>query len=96
MPGVFSDNKAEHRFEYAMNDAVAFAVYRRTGTSLYIDHVEAPPVLRGTGAAGLLMQGIVDVAAAEKRSLVPVCPYAVSWLAKHDPSPAAKPGGIKP
>jgi uncharacterized protein len=62
---------------------VVFADYRREGSRLYIDHVEAPPALRGSGAAGRFMEGLVEAAGVEGATLVPICSYAVHWLARH-------------
>ncbi|TAL27209.1 MAG: hypothetical protein EPN97_17660 [Alphaproteobacteria bacterium] len=45
---------------------MAVADYRREGSTLFIDYVEAPPELRGTGAAGKLMEEIMAFAAREK------------------------------
>lgn len=77
------DNTLEHRFELEENDHTVFADYRRDGDTLYISHVEAPPPLRGTGAAGRLMQHIADMAHQEKLTIVPMCSYAAAWLQRH-------------
>jgi hypothetical protein len=80
MPEAFSDNAAQSRFELDVEGRTVFANYRRMGDQLAILHVESPPVLRGTGAAGRLMQHIVDTAQAENRAIAPYCGYAASWL----------------
>ncbi|GAC1329273.1 MAG: GNAT family N-acetyltransferase [Beijerinckiaceae bacterium] len=80
MDGRFSDNSAKSRFEFDVGGRIAFAAYRRQAGRLVILHVEAPPVLRGTGAAGRLMEAIVGVARAEAREIVPYCGYAAAWL----------------
>jgi len=77
------DNHEARRFELDVEGQVVFANYRRGEGTLFIDHVEAPPSLRGTGAAGALMQAIVAEAQAEKRAIVPVCGYAAAWLRRH-------------
>ncbi len=74
------DNLEAGRFETTEKGQVVFADYRRAPGRLYIDHVEAPPSLRGAGAAGRLMQAIVAQAAAEQREIVPLCSYAAHWL----------------
>lgn len=83
MASIFKDNKEEKRFELFSNGALAFADYRVAEDSMYIDYVFAPPELRGTGAAGELMQHIVDIAAEKNLHIVPICSYAVSWLTRH-------------
>jgi predicted GNAT family acetyltransferase len=76
---------AAGRFEIGEGADTVFARYRRTPGRLYIDHVEAPPHLRGTGAAGALMEAVVDHAHAEGREIVPVCGYAAAWLKRRGP-----------
>ncbi len=83
MEDAFLDNAGKSRFEYLMNGSVAFANYRREGTTLFIDYVEAPEELRGTGAAGKLMQNIMEQARQEKTTVVPICGYAATWIARH-------------
>ena len=78
-----TDNPERHRFELIEDGAVAFADYRRDGDRLVVPHVEAPDALRGTGAAGRLMEGVVEHARAEGRKIVPVCSYAAAWLKRH-------------
>jgi uncharacterized protein len=78
------DNPARRRFEMAEAGQVVFADYRRDGDHLIIDHVEAPPALRGTGAAGRFMEGLVEQAAREGATLVPICGYAAAWLSRHE------------
>ncbi len=78
-----TDNAARHRFELKEAGDVAFANYSRDGERLIIPHVEAPHALRGTGAAGRLMAGVVEHARAEGRKIVPLCSYAAAWLKRH-------------
>jgi uncharacterized protein len=75
-----TDNAAQSRFELRENGELAFADYRRRPGQLVIPHVEAAPALRGTGAAGRLMQGVADAAAAEGLEIVPLCGYAAAWM----------------
>lgn len=83
MTSSFRDNAAESRFELSDGGHLAFADYRRQDEVLVIDHVEAAIPLRGTGAAGRLMEEVVKVAHAENRRIVPRCGYAASWLRRH-------------
>ncbi|MBL8713882.1 MAG: N-acetyltransferase [Alphaproteobacteria bacterium] len=79
----FSDNKKTQCFELDIGEATAFANYRLEGQTLYIDYVEAPPVLRGTGAAGRLMQHIADLAQSKGYKMVPICGYAAAWISRN-------------
>ncbi|MFI4934804.1 MAG: GNAT family N-acetyltransferase [Caulobacterales bacterium] len=80
------DNRAQSRFELAEQGAVAFADYRLENGALLIDHVESPEALRGTGAAGRLMEGLVEEARRQGLKLVPHCSYAQAWLQRHPQS----------
>ena len=48
-----------------------------------IDYVFAPPELRGTGAAGRLMEGVVADVRSRNLKITPLCGYAVAWLKRH-------------
>ena len=77
------DNPARGRFEMVEAGQIVFADYRRDGARLIIDHVEAPMALRGTGAAGRFMEGLVAEARRQDATLVPLCGYAAAWLRRH-------------
>ena len=77
------DNQQQKRFEIEMNGEIVFANYRLEGATLYIDYVESPIALRGTGAAGLIMQEIKNLATANSWEIVPICGYAATWLKRH-------------
>ena len=62
---------------------VAFANYRRRGSVLVIPHVEAPPALRGTGAAGRLMAGLLALVRERGEKIVPTCSYAAAYMRQH-------------
>ncbi len=83
MSSPFRDNTAERRFELAEAGHLATADYRRQDDVLIIDYVEAAPALRGTGAAGRLMEQVVALARTENRRIVPRCGYAASWLRRN-------------
>ncbi|SEN93221.1 hypothetical protein SAMN02799625_02120 [Methylobacterium sp. UNC300MFChir4.1] len=80
---MLHDNVERGRFELQVGGDVVFATYRREPGQLVISHVYAPPVLRGTGAAGRLMEGVAAHARAEGDRIVPLCGYARAWLRGH-------------
>jgi len=77
------DNTLKYRFELTEGAYTAYADYHRAPGVLTIKYVFAPDELRGTGAAGRLMAGIVEIARTEELKIVPLCGYAASWLRKH-------------
>ena len=78
-----SDNSDARRFEMVVEGETVFANYRIEDDTLYINYVEAPVILRGTGAAGRLMEGIVKIANEKNYNIVPICSYAATWLKRH-------------
>jgi predicted GNAT family acetyltransferase len=77
------DNTGRSRFELVENGRLAYADYRRDAGRLVIPYVEADPALRGTGAAGRLMEGVLATARAEGLKVVPICGYAAAYIRRH-------------
>ena len=75
--------KTAGRYEMDEAGGVVFADVRRVGQDLYIDHVESPEALRGSGAAGRLMSALLADAQQEGLNLVPICGYAAAWLRRN-------------
>lgn len=78
-----ADNTARRRFELEEAGAIAFADYRIEGDRLVIPHVEAAEALRGTGAAGRLMEGVLSIARERGQKVVPLCSYAAAYMRRH-------------
>jgi len=74
------DNTEAGQYELDIGGGTVFARYRRQDGVLTILWVEAPPVLRGTGAAGRLMKLVAQEARDRAWRIVPVCSYAAGWL----------------
>lgn len=68
------------RFELDVDGGVVFANYRRDDDTISILHVESPPELRGKGAAGKLMEAIIEHAKSKHLKVVPICSYAAAWM----------------
>ena len=68
------------RYEMDEQGLTSWADYRLTGDRLYIDHVESPPALRGSGAAGRLMKALAADARSKNLKITPICGYAAAWL----------------
>jgi predicted GNAT family acetyltransferase len=68
------------RYEMDEQGLTSWADYRRDGGRLYIDHVEAPVALRGTGASGRLMAALSADARTKGLKVTPICGYAAAWL----------------
>jgi uncharacterized protein len=78
-----NDNQRLQRFELEEGGRLVFANYRTHDGRYVLTYVEADPALRGKGAAARLMEDIAAHARAKNLKLVPRCPYAVAWFARH-------------
>jgi hypothetical protein len=77
------DNKALHRFELDVEDAIAFANYRLTPSSVIITHTETPRALRGRGIASQLVQDALQLIRADGLKVIAGCGFVVDYLQKH-------------
>ena len=75
-----TDKAAAGRFELEEAGALAFARYRPEPGRLDIPYVEAAPALRGTRAAGRLLEGVLAVARTEGLKIQPLCSYAAAYM----------------
>lgn len=58
-------------------------VYSKAGASLLIiEHTEVADELRGTGAGNKLVMAAVDLARAQNKKILPLCPFAKSVFQK--------------
>ena len=78
-----TDNQADHRFVLVEQGETAFATYRLRGDTVVIPHVEAPAALRGTGAAGRLMEGVLGLVRERGLKVEPLCSYADAYIRRH-------------
>jgi uncharacterized protein len=78
-----TDNQANSRFELDAGGHVAELVYRRNGKRLVLIHTDVPAELEGHGIGGRLVVAAIDRAAREGLTIVPLCPFARSWLERH-------------
>lgn len=78
-----TDHTSRLRFELEEHGKLAYADYRREGKVLVIPYVFADPALRGSGAAGRLMAGMLEQVRARGEKVRPVCGYAAAWIRRH-------------
>jgi len=81
--GSVRDNKVKSRFELDVGDAIAFANYRVTPSTVVITHTETPQSLRGRGIASELVKGALQLIRADGLKVVAGCGFVVDYLQKH-------------
>jgi uncharacterized protein len=70
-----------------MDGLTSELVYRVTGDELVIVHTGVPDDLAGHGIGGQLVHAAIELAAESALRLVPLCPFARTWL-KENPAAA--------
>jgi predicted GNAT family acetyltransferase len=78
-----TDNAAERRFELDLAGRTAFIDYRRAGSTLYLNHAEVPPELRGHGAGARLVKATLELVRERGERVVPVCPFVQAFMHRH-------------
>jgi uncharacterized protein len=78
-----SDNPGKSRLELHADGHLAELLYRRNGKRFVLIHTEVPEELEGRGLGGTLVSAAVDRAADQGMTVVPLCPFARTWLERH-------------
>jgi predicted GNAT family acetyltransferase len=78
-----TDNQAASRFEFQADGMLAQLPYRLNGKRLVLIHTEVPAQLESHGIGGRLVAAAIERAAREGLTVVPLCPFARSWLERH-------------
>lgn len=75
------DNPDHNRFEMDTPGGLAFARYRRDGSTLMILHTEVPTAMEGRGLGSQLVQGMLDLARSRGEAIVPLCGFVRRFIA---------------
>ena len=76
-------NEQAHRFEATVDGLRSLLVYRLSRDRIALLHTEVPAPLEGKGLAAKLTRTALDFARSHHLLVVPLCPYASSFLRKH-------------
>jgi uncharacterized protein len=75
---------AHHRFVARLPEGDAVLIYRLTSTGAWdIRSTYVPPLARGRGVGGALVQATLTHARTEDRQVIPTCWFVGSWVAAH-------------
>lgn len=80
---VFSINKSQNQFELEVGEHTAFLEYYMEGDKMFMTHTEAPEELRGTGAAGNLVNQALQYVKDNSLIVVPLCSYVADYINEH-------------
>lgn len=72
------------RFELQQDGQIAYLIYEIDCQGwMTLWHTEVPQAFRGQGLGAKLLQMAFDYAEANHLTVEPVCPFAISFVAKH-------------
>jgi predicted GNAT family acetyltransferase len=82
---VIRDNTVEDRFELFVNGMPAGVLaYRIQGEKYALTHTEIDPEFEGRGMGSKLISGTLDQIRAAGHTILPICPFVLSFLQRHD------------
>jgi hypothetical protein len=74
---------ARQRFEALVDGVRADLDYEQRDDVLCLTHTGVPPAIGGRGVGGELVRSALEYARAKGLKVVPSCPYAASYIARH-------------
>lgn len=77
------NNKAQHRYELAVDGHIAATYYKLAGSVVTFVHTEVPPELGGRGIGSKLIKGALDQVRAEGLKVIAECPFVKAYIEKH-------------
>jgi len=83
MASPVRDNPSKSQFEMDTNAGLAFARYRREGTTLTVLHTEVPRAIEGRGLGTRLVRGMLDIARERGDKVVPLCGCVRTFIARN-------------
>ena len=83
MTETVTDRSEGERFELAVDGAVAFVDYRRSGDVLVLTHAEVPAHLEGRGVGSRLVGAVLDLVRSRGERVIPRCPFIAHYVERH-------------
>jgi len=77
------NNKAQHRYELAVDGHIAATYYEVEGNIITFIHTEVPPELGGKGIGSKLIRGALDQVRADGLKVIPQCPFVKAFIEKN-------------
>ena len=77
------NNKAHHRYEFAVDGAIAASYYKLADGIITFIHTEVPPELGGKGVGSKLIRGALDQVRTDGLKVIAQCPFVKAFIEKH-------------
>ena len=83
MSELVTDNPARSRFELGKDGRSGHIDYRRSGSTLLLNHAEVPEALAGHGLGTRLVRESLDLIRSRGERMVPVCPFIKAFIRRY-------------
>jgi predicted GNAT family acetyltransferase len=80
---IVTNNEGKQRYEAWVDGHLAMLTYERQADSVIYLHTGVPSIVAGRGIANLLTRTALDEARAQKRIVVPLCPFVAVYIRRH-------------
>ena len=77
------NNRAQHRYELAVDSHVAAAYYKIADGVITFVHTEVPPELGGQGIGSKLISGALDQVRSDGLKVIAQCEFVKGFIGKH-------------
>ena len=77
------NNKAQQRYELAVEGHIAATYYKVEGKIITFIHTEVPPELGGKGIGSKLIRGALDQVRADGFRVIAQCPFVEAFIEKN-------------
>lgn len=76
-------NKAENKYEYHIDEHVAYITYDDQDGNMHLTHTIVPDALAGKGLARMLLEDVLEEIKKDGKKAVAQCSYIVKYQEKH-------------
>ena len=77
------NNRADHRYELAVDGHIAATYYAVANGVITFIHTEVPPELGGKGIGSKLIKGALDLVRADGLKVIAQCPFVKAFIDKN-------------
>ena len=83
MPYTLIHNKSECKYEYHIDEHVAYITYDDQNGNMHLTHTVVPDALSGKGLAKTLLEDVLKQIKKDNKKAVAQCSYITRYLDKH-------------
>ena len=77
------DRPESKRYEFHVENHIAFIEYIKAQDKIYLTHTEVPTALEGKGVGSELVRQVLEDIKQKDLTLVPLCPFVAGYIKKH-------------